>query len=197
VEKSFTQTQGEPMNTKPFYRRLITLAVVCASIGAALTGCQGTPPAAAPPPAASTPATNWSNFYYIGGSPSALTISATVTQTGPPQWCYSVQSFSFNSGGTNFMPRTPLPGNPGFGFGDSGSFTNIDVSAPGCSGTISTPGWSVVAGSQVSFTYAGAAPKSSLVQFCLSCDKTNGTVTIKVTDAKGDVTSIGPIAGPQ
>jgi len=182
------------MNTKPSCQLMIMLAIVCAGIGAALTGCQGTPPAS--PAAASAPATNWSNCYG-GLNPPGLTVSATCTQTGPPQWCYSLQSFSFNSGGTNFTPRTPLPGNPGLGFGDSGSFTNIAVSGPGCSGTISTPGWSAVAGSQVTFTYGGATPKSSLVQFCLNCDKTNGTVTINVTDANGVVTAIGPIAGPQ
>ena len=49
----------------------------------------------------------------------------------------------------------------------------------------------------MTFAYSGTAAKSSLVQFCLSCDKTNGNVTIKVTDAKGNVTTIGPIAGPQ
>jgi hypothetical protein len=126
-----------------------------------------------------------------------VTVSATATLIGPPKWCYSVQSFSFDSGGTNFTPSMPLPGKPGLGFRDTGSFTNIAVSGPGCSGTISTPGWSVVAGSQITFTHAGAAPNTSLVEFCLSCDKTNGTVTIKVTDANGVETTIGPIAGPQ
>ena len=184
------------MNKKPCDRLLITLAVVCAGVGAALTGCQGTPPATPAP--ASAPATNWTSYATVtfGGKPTALAVSAAVTKIGPPTWCYSVESFDVSQRTNANYVGEPMPGNPA-GYLDAGSFTNITVSAPACSGTNSTPGWSVVAGSQVAFTYSGAAPRNSLVQFCLTCDKTNGTVTINVTSADGVVTSIGPIAGPQ
>jgi hypothetical protein len=188
------KSKGAPMNAKLLSGTILALALLGAGVSVCLTGCQSQSGGGA---AASTPATNWSNFYG-GSSPKTVSISAVCTQTGAPQWCYSVEGFRFDDGGTNFTPLSaPMPGKPGFGFGDYGSFTNIDVSAPACSGTISTPGWSVVAGSHVTFSYSGAAAKSSLVQFCLNCDKTNGNITFKVSDTNGNVTTIGPIAGPQ
>jgi len=185
------------MNAKMFGRSLAVLALLAAGAGLGLTGCQSQ---LAGGGASSNSTTNWSDFSYSGSFGPVTCVSATVTKVGPPEWCYAVEGFYLNSGmltngGT--PPVAPMPGNPGYAFFDYGSFTNLEVSAPACSGSISTPGWGVAPGSHVSFTNSGAAAKTSLLEFCLSCDKTNGTIQLKVAGTNGTVTTIGPLAGPQ
>lgn len=165
-----------------------TVAATCWAL--TFVGCQQTPP---PPPA---PATNWSGAIHIGTNGSQ-SVGAVVNPVGPPRWCYTIESFDPSQ--TNTLgpidTGTPMPGNP-HGHPDGISFTNIDVSAPHCTITNVPSGWTVKPGSSFVLTTTNLYG-SSKVQFCLDCDATNGTITIKLTDRQGDQVIVGPLAGPQ
>jgi hypothetical protein len=150
------------------------------------TGCQQTPTPKPPAP----PPTKFSGG--IGGN----LIGAIVNPVGPTNWCYAIESFDKQfTNGPGITGAAPYPGNPN-GHPPSGFLTNVQVSASGCTATISTAGWSINAGSSFVFN-TGTNYGTSLVEFCIQCDKPNGEISIVVTDKNGNQSTISPIAGPK
>ena len=188
------------MSPIPCSQRSLGLATALgALLGILLVGCQqNTTPgggAAAPAP----PATNGG----VGIGPSVGTfgpniVGAVVNPVGPSKWCYTLESFSdevTNHPAAGYGTKSPLPTDAN-GHIDQGVFTKISVKADGCKATISTKGWNVTPGTSFSFD-SGTNGGASQVQFCLECDKTNGTVQIEITDGASHNATLGPIAGPQ
>jgi hypothetical protein len=170
------------------WHKLAAIAAACCALS--LVGCQQTTPQ---PPA---PGTDWSGGFRAGSN-ALNSVGAVVDPVGPPRWCYTIESFDSSQTNTPgpIDSGTPMPGNP-HGHPDGISFTNIDVSAPHCTITNVPSGWTVKPGSSFVLT-ATNNYGSSKVQFCLICDATNGTVSIKMTDRLGNQVIVGPIAGPQ
>jgi hypothetical protein len=133
----------------------------------------------------------------IGSGIRGSTLTALVSPVGPPAWGYHIESFDnekTNAPAYANLPG-PTPGSPN-GHPSGISFTNVQINAPGCTFSNMTPGFSFSPGPPFVLSTTNGSG-SSKIDFMLTCDKTNGKISIDLIDRNGGKMTVGPLAGPQ